>query len=218
MKSLIQESDDTPVRFIHPQHQSLFTLWRRVKSFCQALGCRVIDFPDPESQKGFVYLQSLSLFLSFYPSSLPSLILIPDYFSLFSRFYYSLFQQLSDSIRLLSVFCLFYSLSSRNQPSFHAEASFSSWGRVESSRVESGFGARRRYGRIVKIGHWPKTSIFRLFHRPGNEKETERYRQFLLEERVDAMVRNWGREEEKGIIVRGWFRISGERGEAKRGK
>lgn len=95
MKSLIQESDDTPVRFIHPQHQSLFTLWRRVKSFCQALGCRVIDFPDPESQKGFVYLQSLSLFLSFYPSSLPSLILIPDYFSLFSRFYYSLFQQLS---------------------------------------------------------------------------------------------------------------------------
>lgn len=218
MKSLIQESDDTPVRFIHPQHQSLFTLWRRVKSFCQALGCRVIDFPDPESQKGFVYLQSLSLFLSFYPSSLPSLILIPDYFSLFSRFYYSLFQQLSDSIRLLSVFCLFYSLSSRNQPSFHAEASFSSWGRVESSRVESGFGARRRYGRIVKIGHWPKTSIFRLFHRPEDEKETERYRQFLLEERVDAMVRNWGREEEKGIIVRGWFRISGERGERKIGK
>lgn len=102
MKSLIQESDDTPVRFMHTQHQSLFTLWRRVKSFSQALECRVIDFPDPESQKGFVYLQSLSPSLSFYPPSLPPLILIPDYFSLFSRFYYSLFQQLSDSIRLLS--------------------------------------------------------------------------------------------------------------------
>lgn len=100
MKGLTQESNDTPVRFMRTQHQSLFTLWGRVKSFSQALGCRVIDFPDPESQKGFVYLQSLSLFL--HPLPLPPLILIPDYFSLFSRFYYSLFQQLSDPIRLLS--------------------------------------------------------------------------------------------------------------------
>lgn len=207
---------------MHTQHQSLFTLWRRVKSFSQALGCRVIDFPDPESQKGFVYLQSL--FLSpFLSTSSPPLWFLYLIISLSSLVSTILFSSNSPILSVsFPVFCLFYSLSSLSQPSFHAEASFSSWSRVESSRVESGFGARRRYGRIVKIGHWPKTSIFRLFHRPENEKETERYRQFLLEERVDAMARNWGREgereRERGIIVRGWFRISGERGEEKRGK
>lgn len=156
MKGLTQESNDTPVRFMRTQHQSLFTLWGRVKSFSQALGCRVIDFPDPESQKGFVYLQSLSLSLFLHPLPLPPLILIPDYFSLFSRFYFILLYSIlfSSNSPILSVsfpvFYLFRSLSkpsSANQPSFHV--SFL----VESSRVESGFGARRRYGRIVKIGH-----------------------------------------------------------------
>lgn len=205
---------------MHTQHQSLFTLWRRVKSFSQALGCRVIDFPDPESQKGFVYLQSLflSLFLS---TPLPLfdsytwlflslLSFLPFSFPATLRFYPSPFRS--------SVCFTLFPLSA--SPVFTLRRLFPRG--VESSRVESGFGARRRYGRIVKIGHWPKTSIFRLFHRPENEKETERYRQFLLEERVDAMARNWGREgereRERGIIVRGWFRISGERGEEKRGK
>lgn len=57
---------------MNAQYQGLFTLWRRVKSFSQALGCRVIDFPDPESQKSFVYLPSLSSSLNHPPPiSLP---------------------------------------------------------------------------------------------------------------------------------------------------
>lgn len=182
---------------MHVEHQGLFTLWRRVKSFSQALGCRVIDFPDPESQKGFVYLPSLSLsplhprylspspspptvwFLYLAPAPFTSLPSASAFLASAILFFHSPFQRLSDSSVCPSrspAFCLFHSVSnSATEPTpFSATPVFTleclflrgvESSRVESSWVASGFVACWRYGRIVKIGHWPKTSIFRLFHR-----------------------------------------------------
>lgn len=163
---------------MHTRHQGLFTLWRRVKSFSQELGCRVIDFPDPESQKGFVYLPSPSLSLVHprLPISFPRhphhpyLILIPGLWSVLlsfppSPFRHSLFllssgnSRIHLSVRLPHGF-LSISLGSQlacrttplvpSRPCFHAGVSLSPWSRVES-RLDSVLAGR--YGRIVKIGH-----------------------------------------------------------------
>lgn len=133
MKGLTQESNDTPVRFMRTQHQSLFTLWGRVKSFSQALGCRVIDFPDPESQKGFVYLQSLSLSLSPSTSSPPFDSYTWLFLSLLSFLLFSFPATLRSYPSPFRSSICFAHFPSHPLPTSPVFTSLSSWSRAESS-------------------------------------------------------------------------------------
>lgn len=115
---------------------------------------RVINFTDPESQKGFVYSPFLSP-ATRYPSPtlmgsrVSSLLVdLPPFF--FSR------HRVSPFIYLLTLATPAYLC-----PFPHFQPCSGVYSHCRERRLDSA----HRYGGTVKIGQWPKTSIFRFSHR-----------------------------------------------------
>lgn len=117
----------------------------------RSLGRRIINFADPESQKGFVYLLFL-LPSSCYP-----------------------FPSLMDTVSsswLENVFLFLFVVSpfirsSACYPCLSLSVPFPIFSFAAS--LPSGTASGSRYDGTVKIEQWPKTSIFRFLHR---EEET----------------------------------------------